>query len=433
MLDRSLLFVGRERTLFSQHSHRDAVFVEFAFRNYDEILRWIRHPKFVQSLHGNGDHAEGLARLVKLPASDGDQAVGPQVLEVFLERFDGIEIVLAQRECACGGGGPGIHQRHLQDVELLAGVAYERAAIGDLDMDIRALVQVLCVIRVAAAHDGIGDDGIDLDSSDAVAAIGDRPQNVDPSTRPDDGVVAVRAEHICQRRRRRHQIVLPGSLPVGGVGVHDVGGSVRINHNGLRATLTVDFDARKRVPAGKFDPGLIPEIAFGVDHVKQAAGMIGGKQQTQGQGNDCCQRFAVDRPDQRRQRCDGPCEQNHVRPAEEVQQRNHCQTSHGSPQQIGSVKPSNVSGFTGKENRKGHPCEEKRDGGREINQGQPEEIRPLDVQRDRGAKRQFQDDRNDQCVQQAQPRKQGPGGVTGEPRFAQISKNSARSQAQQRD
>ena len=79
----------------------------------------ILNSHLAQRLHGLGNHAQRLTGLLELPAGDGDHAVRFQVVKVFAEGFHGVEVVLAQRECARGGRGPGIHQGHLQHVILL--------------------------------------------------------------------------------------------------------------------------------------------------------------------------------------------------------------------------------------------------------------------------------------------------------------------------
>ena len=145
------------------------------------------------------------------------------MLEVFAEGFNGIEIVFAEGECARGGGRPGIDQRHLHYVVSLAGVAHERSAVGNVDVDLGPLIKVIGVVRVAAAHNRVGDNGIDFDSGYAGAAVCQRAQDVYTAARADNGVLPLRAQDIRQRRRRRHQAVLPQPAPVFGIDIHEVG------------------------------------------------------------------------------------------------------------------------------------------------------------------------------------------------------------------
>src|ERR1051325_8280800 len=98
------------------------------------------------------------------------------MVEIFLERFDRVQIVFAESEGPSCGGGPGIDQRHLHHVESLSCGSQIRATICHLDTHVRALVKVLSVIRVAASHDRGGDDRIDLDTCYAVASVRNCPE-----------------------------------------------------------------------------------------------------------------------------------------------------------------------------------------------------------------------------------------------------------------
>ena len=89
------------------------------------------------------------------------------MLEVFPESLDRIEAIFAQCKGARGSGGPGIHQGHLHHIELLLCIAHEGTAVGNVDVHVRPLIQVVDIIRVAATHNGVGNDWIDLDSGDA--------------------------------------------------------------------------------------------------------------------------------------------------------------------------------------------------------------------------------------------------------------------------
>ena len=195
-------FLGGERAALGQYHDRNSVRVQMPFRHHDEIAGGVRHSHFMQGLHRDRNHAQGFAGLLKLPARDGDHSIGLQMLEVFPEGFDGVQAVFAEGKGAGGGGGPGVHQRHLHHVELLLGIAHKRAAIGDVDVHFGPLVQMKGVVRVAAAHDGVGDDGIDLDSGNAGTAVAHRAQDVHAAAGSDDGEISMRAQHIGQRGRR---------------------------------------------------------------------------------------------------------------------------------------------------------------------------------------------------------------------------------------
>ncbi len=275
MRDHRRLFRRSERSFLGQHDDRDAVCIELALRGDDEIAGGIGHAQAMQRFHGHRDHAQSFARMAEFPAGDGDHSVGLEVIEIFAERLDGIEIVFAEGERAGGGRGPGVDQRHLHDIKMLRSRAQKRAAIGDVDMHVGPIVEMLRVVGVPLAHDGGGDDGIDLDPGHARAAVGHGAQNVDAAARADDGELSVRAENVGQCGRRGHQIVLPhGALPVREIGVHDVGGSVGVDDDRLGLALAVDFHARERIPARELHPRGIAEHALRVHHVDEASGVV---------------------------------------------------------------------------------------------------------------------------------------------------------------
>ena len=80
-------------------------------------------------------------------------------------------------------------------------IANEGTPVGDVDLHLRQLVQVVYVIRVAATHDLIHDDVIDLDSGYAGATVGQGTDDVHASTWADDGEFAARPKHIGDGRR----------------------------------------------------------------------------------------------------------------------------------------------------------------------------------------------------------------------------------------
>src|SRR5437763_750281 len=149
-LDLSLLGDGERRAL-GQHKHGDTVFVQVPFGDHDEVVFCISDAHFMQSFHRNGNHAQRLAWLLKLPARDGDHAIGLQMLEILAERLDRVKIVFAQRERACGGRSPGIDQRHLHDVELLSRISYERAAIRHVNLYVGAFTKSISLPERFAA------------------------------------------------------------------------------------------------------------------------------------------------------------------------------------------------------------------------------------------------------------------------------------------
>ncbi len=371
-----------------------------SFGNHDEVAGGVRHSHFMQGLHGDRNHAQGFAGLLKLPAGDGDHSIRLQVLEVFAERFDRVQAVFAQGKGAGGGGGPGVDQRHLHDVELLLRIAHKRPAVGDVNVHLGPLVQMKGVVGVAAAHDGVGNDGIDLDSGNARAAIAHRAQDVHAAAGADDGVVAVRAQHVGQRRRRRHQISLPGTLPMFGIDVHQVGGGVGIDHDRLALALGIYFDARDGIPARELDPGGIAEASLGVNDVEESAGVVDGDQDQHEQraSGGRSSRPAVDRPDRS---CQGHADggkKHGVRSAQPIEQRDDGQAGQRSSRQIGGVERRNVPGLARKHDGEFQSGDKEGNGRSQVDGGEPEEIRLRNVQRDRNAQHDHQHHRHDQRV-----------------------------------
>ena len=96
------------------------------------------------------------------------------MLEVLTERLCGVQTVLAEGECAGGGRGPSIDQGHLHNVEAVAGVANERAPIGDVQVHVGAFIKMVSIIHVTITHDRVRDNGIDFNSGNTVTPICNR-------------------------------------------------------------------------------------------------------------------------------------------------------------------------------------------------------------------------------------------------------------------
>ena len=166
------------------------------------------------------------------------------MVKIFPERLFGIQIVLAESERSGRRGCPRVHQSHLHNIKLLRRRAQERAPIGDLYAHIRTLIEMLRIVSVAAAHDRRGDDGVDLDPSDASASIRHGTKHVNAAARTDNRKVAMRPQNIGQSRRGGHQILLPvGIVPLLHVRIHDVGGRIGIDDDGFGLPLAVHFYA----------------------------------------------------------------------------------------------------------------------------------------------------------------------------------------------
>src|SRR6202034_3651335 len=110
---------------------------------HHKIARRILYSESVQRLHRYRYDAQRLARLLELPAGDGDHAIRFEMLKIFAEGFHGVKIILAQSESAGRSRGPGVYQRHLHYIELLRRRAQIRTAVGYMYMHFRALVEML--------------------------------------------------------------------------------------------------------------------------------------------------------------------------------------------------------------------------------------------------------------------------------------------------
>ena len=122
-------------------------------------------------------------------------------------------------------------------------------------MHLGKLIKSIAVIRVALAHDRIGDDRIDLNSVNVLTAVRHGAQDVDATTGSDNCVFSVRSEHVGKCGRRRHQISFPGSTPGVGVDVYQRAVGVRVEYDPFRVIrLLVHLDPRESVdePSGSY-------------------------------------------------------------------------------------------------------------------------------------------------------------------------------------
>jgi len=218
--------------------------------------------------------------------------------------------------------------------------------------------------------------------------------------------------------------------------VHDVGGGIGINHDRLAVVpLVVHFHARDCIPAREFHPGLVAKHALGVNDVHEAPIVIDGNQQ-----NQRARQRAGDLADGRRKSPGrgGEChrharKQDGVRPADPVQERNDSQASERSTQQIGSVKAGDRARFPGEHNRKQNPSQNERDRRGKIQHGQPQQVAPRQVQRHWNMQDDLQNNGDQDGIQAAQQGGKRPGFHFDQPASIQVGKDSARTQAEQRD
>src|SRR5579872_3303572 len=177
LIDSCFLGCG-ERALFREDGYCNSILVQVAGSDYDEVAGNVLRSHSLQSVHCHGDNPQSLTRFTKLPASNRDNPVGFQVLKIFFKCLRGIEIILAQGESAGSGRGPRVDQGHLYDIESVLTAAQERTAVANMQVDVRTLVKMASEVRITATHDGVSDGGINFDSGDAIASIGECPKNI---------------------------------------------------------------------------------------------------------------------------------------------------------------------------------------------------------------------------------------------------------------
>ena len=139
-----------------------------------------------EGVDGERDEAQGFARRIEAPAGDGEQAVVGEVEEVIAEGVAGVEVVFGEGEGAGGGGGPGIDEGGLEDLVLIGAAADEAAAVLDEDVNVGAEVEAVAERGEALAHDGVGDDAVDLDGGDVGAAAVEGAGDVPAAAGSDD-------------------------------------------------------------------------------------------------------------------------------------------------------------------------------------------------------------------------------------------------------
>src|SRR5712691_12234417 len=81
-LHRGLFFFGK-CSFLGQHHHGNPIFIERPLRCHNKVPRQVSDAKTMQRFHRHRYHAQGLARLAELPASDGNHSLWFKMLEIF--------------------------------------------------------------------------------------------------------------------------------------------------------------------------------------------------------------------------------------------------------------------------------------------------------------------------------------------------------------
>ena len=124
-----------------------------------------------------------------------------------------------------------------------------------MDVHFRQLIKMVGVVGIAATHDVVHDNGIDLDTGDAWAAAHHRSQDVHAAPRPNNGEVAMRPKNVRRRGRRCHHQSLPlFSKRAMRLRVHNGAVGVFVNYHPFRAiSFAVHLKTRDCIPADVLD------------------------------------------------------------------------------------------------------------------------------------------------------------------------------------
>ena len=218
------------------------------------------------------------------------------------------------------------------------------------------------------AHDGGGDDGVDLDAGDVVAAGSQRARHVPAAAGPDDQGLGAGPEHIGQggplpSRSRRWRAVRWSKSKL----AMPVAASAS-----MKMESVAHGDARKAVPLDELF--LRQLLALGVADVNDVVRAVVGEERHQRPAPAPRQRRAHRTrhavPDGAGGGEQHGRQHHRAGPAEVIQQRNQQQASGGGAQQVEEVDPVDaLDGFRNgqRDNRAGN---EKRQRGGEIDQRQ---------------------------------------------------------------
>ena len=289
--------------------------------------------------------------------------------QVIAQGVGGVEIVLREGECAGRGGGPGIHQGGLHHLILLVAAAHEAAAVFHEDVHVGTQIDAAALGHVAVAHDGGGDDGVDLDAGNIVAAGGQRAGDVPTAAGPDDQGFGAGTHGIGQGRPLFQKLVAFAGGEVREIEAGDAGGSVRVDEDGVVA----DGDAREAVPLHELFllQLLALGVAYGDDVVCAVVEHEGEHGQRQGHGGGAeldRSRHAV--PDGARGGEQHGHKHHGADAAEVVQKRHQQQASGRGAQQVEEIDAVDALDGLRNSQRNNHSGNEEWQGSGEVDQGQ---------------------------------------------------------------
>src|ERR1039458_2288834 len=286
---------GGERLARNQHGIERAEALGGTLTRDDDVPPRIFFADLAQGVDGQRDEAQGFARRIEAPAGDGEYAIAGEVQEVIAEGVAGVEVVFGEGESARGSGGPGIHQGGLQHLIFVGTAAHEAAAVLHLDVHLGAQIEAVAERGEALAHDGIGDDTVDLDGGDIGAAAIEGAGDVPTAAGSDDEGFGAGANGIGEGGALQGEVAAGVGCEVGEIEFRDVGGGVGVDDDAVAAIGVVDdADARKIVPPGE---DLIGDgLPLGVADSEHGALVVVDQEGDQGESERHTAGASADRP-----------------------------------------------------------------------------------------------------------------------------------------
>src|SRR5438270_3179735 len=149
---------------------------------------------------------QAVARRRLQPACDREAAVGPQMVEILLERLDRVDVALAEAVRACGRRRKGVEEGNLDQVVAVAPAGDKASRLRDMDPHARARVKM-----ARESGKALGDEPhelwVELDRVDRLRIVQQGEQDVGSAAGAEDQNVGLLQEMIGQRRRRGIEIV----------------------------------------------------------------------------------------------------------------------------------------------------------------------------------------------------------------------------------
>jgi len=167
---------GRKRPARNQNRILRSVAVELGgiVAHHHHVAGGIGLAHARERVHRERDQPQRFARRIETPARKGQQSVICQMRKVVVKGVRGVQMIFGKREGSGGGRSPGVDQGGLHYLILFAAAADKGPAVVDEDSHLRTQVEPVAFAHEPVAHDGIRNDGVDLDRGDIAAARRER-------------------------------------------------------------------------------------------------------------------------------------------------------------------------------------------------------------------------------------------------------------------